>query len=224
MEWTFGITDTEPKHGKKREPLWEDEELLASSSHTFEQVVQKICETALKKRWDAGDYGLRQHLWNIKIFADTAKAVASQKHDPGRHMERAFGRDSRSDSDADSSDNDDDEEETKYRGPIIIAPREDLGDYQEERDTEDYQLLAAEKNTLSSELLSKGNVIHFTYDFGTTTDLYLKMLKYGQRRSKTCRVILKRPTTHKKTSMIWRQCPPTTCPHTDKSMPIILFF
>jgi hypothetical protein len=53
---TIGITDTPPQTWKKLEPIWEDEQLIASSSHSFYIVISKLCETTIKncRKYDHG--------------------------------------------------------------------------------------------------------------------------------------------------------------------------
>lgn len=165
MEWVLGITDTQPKHWKKKEPCWEDEQLTATSSNSFHEGVHKLCETALSKQ-RTDDAGMDDHLWNLKI---SSLEQATQPYDPlARLMELQ-----RDDSSSDEDDNSDEEE--RYRGRILVAPREHHRMYQEEG-SDEYQLIASEEETLTQGILPNGHVIHFEYDFGTTTNLYLKVL------------------------------------------------
>ena len=45
-EWLFGITDELPSSWSRREPVWEDEQLIATNEHTFDDVVKVLYDNA----------------------------------------------------------------------------------------------------------------------------------------------------------------------------------
>ena len=49
-EWTLGITDSRPSSWRSCQPHWDDEKIVASSSHTFYDVMNKLCNSAIKNR------------------------------------------------------------------------------------------------------------------------------------------------------------------------------
>jgi len=64
--WTLGIVDAPPRTWSKLEQLWQDEKLVASSSHSFLDVMNELCNTAIKNRREY-DHGVDEHLWKMKI-------------------------------------------------------------------------------------------------------------------------------------------------------------
>ena len=183
MEWVLGITDAPPsnkrwKNQQQQQPSWEDEQLTATSSHTFHDVVAKICETALPKRRRADDAGIDDHLWNLKITSWDQAVEQQRTNNGGRdsYLERLMLElDDSDDENAEDPSDDDDDSETRYRGGLLVAPREHRAMYEDDVDDELYQWVPSDEK-LSRALLPVGHVMHFTYDFGTTTDLYLKVL------------------------------------------------
>ncbi|KAL7539548.1 hypothetical protein ACHAXR_010592, partial [Thalassiosira sp. AJA248-18] len=165
-EWTLGIADNDPTTWKSLEPLWDDEKITATSSHSFHDVMNKLCETAIKNRREY-DHAIHEHLWNMKIIS------MEDAMNPWAAEERLMDDDSDEDM---SSDGSDDEDEKKYTGNIIIqCPDEEMrGGYEDFDDPEAHVL--GSKTKLSNSLLPQGKVIKVTYDYGTTTMLYLKVL------------------------------------------------
>ncbi|KAL3808064.1 hypothetical protein ACHAXA_007185 [Cyclostephanos tholiformis] len=86
--WTLGIVDSPPRRWKKLEPLWEDELLVASSSHTFLDVMTELCNTAIKNRREY-DHGIDEHMWNMKIIS-LEDAMNPTRRDP---LDRFYGSD-----------------------------------------------------------------------------------------------------------------------------------
>jgi len=162
LEWTIGIVDTPPKKWKKLEPLWEDELMIVSSSHSFLDVMTKLCETAIKARREY-DYGVDMHLWNMKI-----SSLEDAMNPPRRRLEELFMMES---DDDDDSDEEDDEEETSYRGIIFIDCPMGRNSF------DDNTSQKIHCNTkLTKELLPVGSIVQVMYDYGTTTHLFLKIL------------------------------------------------
>ena len=168
MEWQLGITDSSPRHWKQREPCWDDEQLTATSSHTFQEMVAKLCESALAKRRGNHDSGIDEHLWNLKI-SSIERAI--QRENPMALLE-----DNENEDGDEEEDDSEDDSETNYRGGILVAPQQHRRQYQEEEDLYGYQFIPSSEK-LSRALLPQGHVVQFTYDFGTTTELYLKVLR-----------------------------------------------
>ena len=167
MEFVLGITDVEPRLWKKQEPLWDDEQLIATSKDSFLQLATELCNNALHKR-RPNDYHVHAHVWNWKL--------SSLQH----HLKTAQGRGlGTMDDDSSSpsrSDDEDSDNEDAYRGGHLIAPREQLNMYRQDLEEDEYQLLDAATETLSTALLPQGHILHFTYDMGSTTHLYLKVV------------------------------------------------
>ena len=134
LEWTLGITDSQPTSWRSVEPHWEDEKITATSSHSFGDVMNKLCETAIKSRREY-DYGIDEHLWNMKIISlsDAMNPRAAEE----RLMQMLDNH-----SDEDVSDDSDDEDEKKYRGNIIIqCPGEEMRGGYEDFDDPDAHVL-----------------------------------------------------------------------------------
>lgn len=165
-EWTLGIADAPPRTWKIHEPLWHDERLTASSSHSFLAVMSKLCDTAIRQRREF-DHGVNEHLWHMKI---TSEKEAIRPRNP--HIN--------DDSDDDSKD--DDTEEAVHRNVIQIScPSAETSGH-------DVAFLGpAQKvpcrSKLRPELLPQGSILTVTYDYGTTTTLYLKVLSVTKSRA-----------------------------------------
>ena len=131
LEWTLGITDSSPYTWKSLEPTWEDERITASSSNSFFEVMNKLCQTVIKNRREY-DHGVGEHLWNMKIMS-LEDAIKFDPRNPRASEERFMQMHGRDNSDEDMSDDSDDEDETKYRGNIIIqCPNEEYhGGYED---------------------------------------------------------------------------------------------
>ena len=158
FEWTFGITDREPRTWKRIEPIWDDEKITASSSDTFFHVMNHLCENAIKHRREY-DYGINEHLWELRIMSPNH---LSRNHETD--IEALMRND-------DSEDDSDDDSEDMYRGHICIQSR---GSERMERfDEADYR---SPDIKIDRELLPTGSVVKVTYDWGSTTTLYLKVL------------------------------------------------
>jgi len=97
--------------------------------------------------------------------------------DPRAAEERLMRMLDRDDSDDDDrSDDSNDEDEEKYRGNIVIqCPDEERRGGYEDFDDPDAHVLSS-NTKLSNSLLPPGYVIKVTYDYGTTTMIYLKVL------------------------------------------------
>ena len=113
MEWSFGITDSSRRSWRRREQRWEDEQLTAGSDNNYHQVMHKLCETALAKRRENGDYSIDSHLWSLKIASERALAEPRRRLDPfARDMDRFLGGESDSDSEDDQES--DEQESERY--------------------------------------------------------------------------------------------------------------
>ena len=127
--------------------------------------MNKLCETAIKNRREY-DYAIDDHMWNMKIvsLSDAINPPSLEE----RVMERLLGQDDDSD--------DDDGDENQYRGNITIqCPGEEMRGGGADLDDHDAQVLRS-STKLDKSLLPEGFVIKVTYDYGTTTTLYLKVL------------------------------------------------
>lgn len=172
QEWTLGITDTRPSTWRGCEPHWRDETIVASSSHTFYDIMEKLCNSAIQSRREY-DHGVEEHLWNIKIM--TMENIMNPPS-PEERLMRLLQRDN-NENDDDSEDDSMDDNEDSYRGNITIqCPAEaERGGY-EDYDDPDVQVLDSDTN-LTSNILPVGYILAVTYDYGSTTTLYLKVLQ-----------------------------------------------
>jgi hypothetical protein len=180
-EWKIGITDNRPGTWKRAEPLWQDETIVATSQDSFLEVMTKLCETAISFRREyPGDSHVQAHLWNLKI--QSYEETINPEDPMARMEERLMGGD---DSD-DEEDDSDDEDEGRYRGKIVIKcpQEEEFPDFDDGSDSE--QKFSA-STKLSEELLPVDTIIEVTYDYGSTTTLYLKVLSV---KSSTVRKLL----------------------------------
>ncbi|KAL3780650.1 hypothetical protein HJC23_000120 [Cyclotella cryptica] len=153
MEWTFGITDAPPRKWKNLESR--PRPPIPSSL----DVMSKLCDTAIRSRREY-DHGMNEHLWDMKIssFEDAMN--------PPNVYRMYDGHDDESGEDVD---------EAKYRGLIEIrcpASENHVG-FDDDPDSEK----VSSKSRLSLELLPVDSMIVVTYDYGTTTTLYLKVLR-----------------------------------------------
>ena len=164
MDWlfTFGITDLPPSSWKRTEPRWEDEQITATGQHSFHQLMNKLCETALGKRRrhdDNNDSSIDAHLWNLEISSE--KRFWKRFDDDG--------------SDEDDNDEDNNKDDIDL-GTIMVMPKEEIKTYKDMNfDGEKLEYVSSDKK-LSKQSLPSGYIIKVTYDYGTTTTLYLKVL------------------------------------------------
>jgi len=166
-EWTLGITDSHPASWRSCEPHWQDEKIVASSSHSFYDVMNELCNSAIKNRREY-DHGIGEHLWNMKIMSMNE---AMNPPSPDERLMRMY------DDDSDNSDDSKDGNEESYRGAIIIqCPQDERAGGYEDFDDPDPQIMNSDTK-LNSGVLPEGFIIAVTYDYGTTTSLYLKVLK-----------------------------------------------
>jgi hypothetical protein len=168
-EWILGITDVHPARWKNVEPIWEDEQIIVSSSRTFNSLMGKLCDTAIKSRREY-DHGINEHLWNMKILP------LNEAMDPNLEQQRRLERLMDREDCEDSSDEDEDKENSRERY-IIESPGHGgmRDDYEEEG-----EVTVLGSRTLHEDLLSSGSVIKVTYDYGTTTLIYLKVLSINR--------------------------------------------
>lgn len=80
------------------EPHWADETIVASSSHTFYDVMEKLCNSAIQSRREY-DHGVEEHLWNIKIR--TMDEIMNPPS-PEQRLMRLLARDNGNNDDDDS--------------------------------------------------------------------------------------------------------------------------
>jgi hypothetical protein len=125
-EWILGITDVHPARWKNVEPIWEDEQIIVSSSRTFNSLMGKLCDTAIKSRREY-DHGINEHLWNMKILP------LNEAMDPNLEQQRRLERLMDREDCEDSSDEDEDKENSRERY-IIESPGHGgmRDDYEEE--------------------------------------------------------------------------------------------
>ena len=167
MEFVLGITDVEPRLWKNQEPLWDDEQLIATSKDSFLQLATEVCNHSIHKR-RPNDYHVHAHVWNWK--------VSSLQHHLKTAQGRGLGRMHDDSSNPSRSEDQDSDNEDAYRGGHLVAPREQLNMYRQDLEEDEYQLLDAARETLSTALLPQGHILHFTYDMGSTTHLYCKVV------------------------------------------------
>jgi hypothetical protein len=189
MEFVFGISDERPKKTDNNEHQWEDERITASSSHTYLQLMEKLCETSIKKRREYdNDYSIHEHLWNLKISSFENFMKPNAREDPmvmfeeiARLQRRAARRNHREEDDdsedvseGEDSDDSDVENENRYRPTVVIhcPGGEQLA---QDNDFDDDELVSATEH-LSATHLPQGTMVTVTYDYGSTTTLYLKVL------------------------------------------------
>ena len=229
MEWVFGITDQEPQGWKRCEPRWDDEQLTASSSHSFLELMDKLCETALAKRRCDHDYGIKDHLWHFEIC--TEKSLTNQRQMEIRRMEDTLdnlhgGGDDDDNSEVNSSDEEDDHDpdEDQYRGTFMVMPREHIEHHRDTSVGDDYQYEAAETTKLSRQLLPQGMMIKCTYDFGTTTTLYSKVMSVRHKAVNALLQYFEAEEDAAAQTADLKKVPPTTCPRTSNWIRFIQTF
>lgn len=196
MEFVFGISSERPKRNGMK-PRWEDETITAYSSHTYLQLMEKLCNTSISKRRQyENDSSIHAHLWKLKISSeknfmmnprDDSDSTLEMFQNETRRVRREARRllhgndeeggvDGDSDDDASDSEDGDDsdvEHENRYRPSIVIhTPEQEQFD---DSDNEEGEIISA-THTLSKTHLPQGTMITVTYDYGSTTKLYLKVL------------------------------------------------
>ncbi len=174
MEFELGITDNRPSDWEKAEPLWQDEKIVATSSHSFFDLMHKLCENAIKlRREHEDDYGIDTHLWKLEIMSfRQATSPGSQEELFLNRFAFGGGEDSDTESDEEDEDNESDAEEESYRRKILIEKLQEDEFFDEEL----YERVSPNEK-MSTENLPQNSVIEVTYDYGSTTTLYLKVLK-----------------------------------------------
>ena len=178
MEWVFGITDRRPTKWHKCEPRWENETLLATSSHTFQQVMQTLSETALYKRRKVGGYAVNVHLWDLKI-APSEQVTTKKSSIPAFDMSTIVSiselEDMLNDGDNISEDKSGDDKENHNRRTVMVVKPDDMKEAKR-ANFHKYEIVSS-FTKLSRRFLRKGHVVTVTcYDYGFTTNLYLKVL------------------------------------------------
>jgi hypothetical protein len=194
MEFTLGITDRRPSTWRTMDPsVWEDEQLIVGSSHTFMELMEKLCETAIKFRRDnedendnddavTNDSGINDHIWDLRI---TSLKKAIKPEIPRVPIIRNPDDDDDDDDDSvhppKDSDSEDDDIEEKFRLPIVIRSPLHAEDYENEDDVlnidDKTQEVISCQEKLSTSYLPIGSVIQVTYDYGSTTTIFLRVIK-----------------------------------------------
>jgi hypothetical protein len=166
MEWTFGITVKSPRTWRRTEPRWEDEQLKANMKNTYHEVMGKLCETALARRREDGDYGINAHLWSFEICSENE--LMKPRMDPVERVMAKYG----GGYDLESSDDTKDEDEPRHI--VMVMPEEEIK-RNKEISLEDYSYVAS-SSKICKTILPEGQIIKVTYDFGNTTTIYLEVL------------------------------------------------
>lgn len=159
MQFEFGITDRTPSRWKRAAPVWEDETLQASSSQTFFEFMESICENAIKYRREYDDdYAIDNHLWKIEIMSE------SEAMNPSSAGYRG-------------GDDDDEDEE----GRILVMCPEEASQLGSDDELDDYytKVISCDAK-LDDKLLPKDTILAVTYDYGDATTIYLKVLKVSK--------------------------------------------
>lgn len=157
--------------------------MKATSSHSFLELMSKLCETAIQSRREY-DHSVNDHLWNLKI-TPPQKSMSS----PNRVAERFDYINDDDDDDGEQS-GDEEGENSIFLAcdpdPVMIyCPSEETINGEQEGGTETFDgfefgqhvTKISSSQKLSVEVLSLGSIITITYDYGSTTTLYLKVLK-----------------------------------------------
>jgi hypothetical protein len=155
MKWILGITDLHPARWKKVEPIWEDEQIIVSSSDSFNDVMCELCDTAIKSRREY-DHGINEHMWNMKVMP------LNEAVNPNLREQRILRM---------LMDVDENNESTRKTIVIESPAHENMRDYDEPG-----EMVMPGSTSLHEDLLPIGSVIKVTYDYGSTTELYLKVL------------------------------------------------
>jgi hypothetical protein len=155
MQFEFGITDRSPSRWKRAAPIWEDETLEASSSQTFLDLMNSICENAIKYRREYDDdYGIDAHLWKLEIMSE------SEATNPNSNFR-----------------GDDDDEDDDGEGRILVMCPEEASQLGSDDELDEYYSKVLSCDTkLDAKLLPKDTVIAVTYDYGDATTIFLKVL------------------------------------------------
>lgn len=156
-EWVLRITDVHPARWKTVEPMWEDEQIVVTSAHSFNDLMSELCDTAIKSRREY-DHGINDHMWNMKVMP------LSDAVDPHLHERRMMMM-----LDADS----DDEDKENDRKTFVIESsyHDQMSDYSEPGET-----IISGSTNFHEDFLPNQSVIKVTYDYRTTTALYLKVI------------------------------------------------
>jgi len=176
MELVLGITDKAPPSSwAKTKPQWEDEHITANTSHSFLDLMTKLCDTAIKTRREVdGDHGIDQHCWNMEI---SSLEMMMKRANPDYSSD--FDDDDDFDDDFDDDDDDDDNSEigrNSHRPILVPCPMEE--EYASRNEFGDYSKVIKSKKKLSSALgTGQEEVIKVEYDNGNTTTLYLKVIR-----------------------------------------------
>lgn len=173
MEWVFGITDAvvEPSDWTTDPPNWEDETLTAQEQSSFRAFMTEVCNTAVKNRREY-DHEVNDHLWKLEIRS-YERTVDPRRNAADMVLDSIHAR---NDDDSVSSDTSDDD--TSRRGPFCIAPSFNVAQEQENAgySMERFRVLPC-STKLTQQLVPQGSVMELTYDYGTTTRLFLKALQ-----------------------------------------------
>ena len=129
--------------------------------------MTELCNTAIKNRREY-DHGVDEHLWKMKI---SSLENFINPHDPYDDF----------DDDDDDDDSEDEEGDglSSSRTILIVCPQDEAHSGLEARDYDSdgpHTKRMSSTNKVSRQLLPEGSIIEVTYDYGTTTTLYLKVL------------------------------------------------
>ena len=126
------------------------------------ELITKLCNTAIKDRREY-DHEVYEHLWKWKIMS-IEEAMNSHSRVP------YFGDDNGNVG----------KEDGGVSKAIIVCPQDEAHSGLEGNDYDSdgpSTKRVSSNNKLSKELLPLGAIVEVTYDYGTTTLLYLKVLR-----------------------------------------------
>ena len=167
-EWEIGITDNHPSTWERVQPLWGDEKIVATSKDSFLELMTKLCETAIASRREhENDSGITDHLWKLTI--KSYKDIVDTRSSLERTMMMEMGS-------YDESDDSDDDEQGYHGTCVIRCPQDVAFGYGGMDDEDDPQEISSDSK-LDAGIFPVESIMKVCYDYGSTTELYLKVLR-----------------------------------------------
>jgi hypothetical protein len=167
--WRLGISNAadirdfqkQLKKTEGKEPIY-DSQIHVTSADTIYDFVDFLCKNPVKARREY-DWGIDQHMWTLKIVV------------PSESLEERMLND-----DTDDDDDDTDEPSSSSLREIVQSSN---GEFDNEFDEETAARVRTSAKMGALKCLQVGSKLHLTYDFGTTTDLFLHVLEEKQNKN-----------------------------------------
>jgi hypothetical protein len=158
--WRLGISNDadirdfqkQLKKAEGKEPIY-DAQIHITSADIIYNFVDFLCENPVKTRREY-DWGIDEHMWTLKIVA------------PSESLE-----------DDDDSDDDSDEPSSSSLREIVKSCN---GEFDDEYDVETAARVLTSAKIGALKSLQVGSMLHLTYDFGATSDLFMHVLEEKQ--------------------------------------------